>query len=679
MKAKHLLLLACAVVLAGSCTEQNPIENPESILKVQLNAVSDIMSRSTAATAEENKVNTFDVFVFDAETGMLETYQQNVAASAPTAGNLAGELKVGEVTFTLTNKKNKNILAVANAGYNVTYPYTSVGSTYYNTMLDAVAKMNPENQSPSTPFVMSGYVNGVNSTANNITVTMRRRVAKITVVNRSENDGLVITGLQLKQAVNQAYLFKSGHPKSANDLKYIDYNPITVSGTTATLYTYPQPAASNNMTLTVSGTLAGAGFTQTIDVLPLKDGVPQDMNSNTLYTIDITADDQTITADITTQIIEEWSDGSNISGAVTMVKGTAGSLTWTLTADSTLTISGEGEIPYYPSSTTALWHPYREQIKTVTINNGVTSINGYAFHYCSKLTSVTIPSSVIEVVEWAFSDCTGLTAIDVAVDNPAYASEDGVLFNKLKTSLIRYPQGKQDVNYTIPNSVTTIGVNAFVQCARLISIAIPNSVTSIGESAFYDCSGLTSIAIPNSVTSIGYRAFSGCSNLESIVIPNGVTSIEVNTFYGCSGLTTITIPNSVTTIGSCAFWDCSGLTTITIPNSVTSIGSCAFWGCSGLTSITIPSSVTTIEENTFWGCSGLTSITIPSSVTSTERNAFLYCDKLTSVTILATTPPTLGGSNFAQNNVTLYVPTGCVEAYKASAWNGVFTTITEIQ
>ena len=114
-------------------------------------------------------------------------------------------------------------------------------------------------------------------------------------------------------------------------------------------------------------------------------------------------------------------------------------------------------------------------LTSVTIGYSVTSIEDYAFEDCSSLTSVTIPNSVTSIGEWAFEDCTGLTSIDVASDNSNYCSEDGVLFNKDKTTLIQYPEGKQGA-YTIPNSVTSIGRSAFSGCSSLTSVTIPNSV-----------------------------------------------------------------------------------------------------------------------------------------------------------------------------------------------------------
>ncbi len=136
---------------------------------------------------------------------------------------------------------------------------------------------------------------------------------------------------------------------------------------------------------------------------------------------------------------------------------------------------------------------------------------------------------------------------------------------------------------TIPNSVTTIGDDAFENCDSVTSITIPNSVTTIGEYAFRSCDSLISITIPNSVTTIGAFAFGNCNSLKSITIPDSVTTIEGFVFYDCDSLTSITIPDSVTTIGDSAFYDCDSLTSITIPDSVISIGVDAFVDCESIT------------------------------------------------------------------------------------------------
>ena len=132
-------------------------------------------------------------------------------------------------------------------------------------------------------------------------------------------------------------------------------------------------------------------------------------------------------------------------------------------------------------------------LTSITIPNSVTSIGGLAFHNCTGLTSITIPDSVTSIGGWAFNGCTGLTSINVASGNNYYSSNNGVLFNKKKTALIRYPEGKSQTSYTIPNSVTSIGNYAFWGCSGLTSITIPDSVTSIGGVAFDGCTGLKDV------------------------------------------------------------------------------------------------------------------------------------------------------------------------------------------
>ena len=180
-------------------------------------------------------------------------------------------------------------------------------------------------------------------------------------------------------------------------------------------------------------------------------------------------------------------------------------LTWKLTADGTLTISGTGAMKKYNSNYNPSPACGNSSVKKVVIEDGVTSIGYNAFYGCSTLTGITIP-----------------------------------------------------------DSVTSIGGTAFQYCSSLSSITIPNSVTSIGSYAFGTCRSLTSITIPDSITSIGYSTFSYCSSLTSITIPDSVTSIVSYAFQSCSSLTSITIPDSVTSIGDTAFKNCSSLKTISL-------------------------------------------------------------------------------------------------------------------
>jgi hypothetical protein len=357
--------------------------------------------------------------------------------------------------------------------------------------------------------------------------------------------------------------------------------------------------------------------------------------------------------------------------------GTCGkNLTWTL-SNGTLTISGTGDMTDFSSSSSP-WYSSRSSIATVIIGNGVTRIGNYAFYNCSSLATVTIPNSVTSIGIRAFSGCNSLIAINVDANNAVYSSENGVLFNKVKTTLVQYTTGKTDAGYTIPNSVTSIGISAFADCVSLTSVTIPEGVTSIEQEAFSFCENLASLTIPRSVTSIGAAVFNYCENLTSVTIPDGVTSIKAMTFWNCLSLTSINIPNSVTSIGDDAFNTCLSLTSVTIPKNMTSIGKQAFIQCFSLASVIIPNSVTSIGDYAFSAC-GLTSVTIGSSVTSIGKGAFAWCNSLTSVSNLNPAPQSIVPYVFDEVNIgdaTLYVPAQSVALYKATAIWKDFGTIT---
>ena len=285
--------------------------------------------------------------------------------------------------------------------------------------------------------------------------------------------------------------------------------------------------------------------------------------------------------------------GLNLTAYADVQTGKCGdNVTYSLdTSTGVLTISGTGEMT---SS------PFRQNsniIKSVIIENGVTSIGYQTFYDCRSLTSVTIGKSVTSIGVGAFEDCTSLTSI------------------------------------TIPNSVTNIGNFAFSHCLSLTSATIGNSVTSIGVYAFTDCRSLTSITIPDSVTSISNYAFSGCESLTSATIGNSVTSIGSYAFSGCTSLTDVTIGNGVTSIGSYAFYYCR-FTSVTIPNSVTSIGDWVFYNCQSLTSVTIPNSVTSIGDSAFRYCTSLKDVYYTGSQSDWKKISIgSYNDYLTNATI----------------------------------------------
>jgi hypothetical protein len=228
------------------------------------------------------------------------------------------------------------------------------------------------------------------------------------------------------------------------------------------------------------------------------------------------------------------------------------------------------------------------------------------------LTSITIPSSVTSIGESVFAECTSLTFIEVDSGNNNYTSDNGVLFNKEKTTLFCYPAGKTETSYTIPGSVTKIENGAFGGCANLISIEVESGNDSFisDNGVLYDKNKTILICYPIGKTETSY------------MISNSVITIGNDAFSSCQNLTSITIPNSVTAFGERAFSDCTNLTSITIPKSVKSIKHAAFWYCTSLTSITnLNPKPITISENVFPGVPQSAILTVPASAVSAYQKA----------------------------------------------------------
>jgi BspA type Leucine rich repeat region (6 copies) len=183
-----------------------------------------------------------------------------------------------------------------------------------------------------------------------------------------------------------------------------------------------------------------------------------------------------------------------------------------------------------PSSVTniGIYAFYSSGLTNVSIGSGLTTISSYAFEGCGNLLTVAIPNNVISIGDNAF-ESSGLTnvtfgsgvtniggnaflgcpMVNISVDpaNQYFSSADGVLFNKNQTALLYYPQFSLVGNYTIPNSVTNIGVSAFNKAIALTNLTFGNNVSSIGLGALENCLGLTSVTLPNSLISIDGGGF----------------------------------------------------------------------------------------------------------------------------------------------------------------------------
>ena len=315
----------------------------------------------------------------------------------------------------------------------------------------------------------------------------------------------------------------------------------------------------------------------------------------------------------------------------------------------------------------------------------VTAIQDYAFYCDYDITSISIPRTVVTIGGDSFWATQNLTSITIDEDNPVFDSRDncnaiietatntliagcqGTIIPETVTTIGEEAFGSQKnltsidipnsvrsikkrafcytglVHVTIPGSVDTIAESAFYICKQLAELNLGEGVKIIGKSAFYECSQLSGVSIPSSVTSIGISAFACCSNISTMTVDvantvydsrnecNAIIETASNTLI--AGCKTTLIPNNVITIGKNAFSGCRGLTEMDIPNSVQIIDSYAFSGCSGLLTLTIPNSVKEIKNSVFNSCIKLQSVVIPNSVTTIGIGAFSFCEKMTNLTI----------------------------------------------
>ena len=400
--------------------------------------------------------------------------------------------------------------------------------------------------------------------------------------------------------------------------------------------------------------------------------------------------------DISTPITGDISLTARVERTI-VASGTCGkNLTWELTTDGVLTITGTGAMAYHASPDYVPWNDYRGTITALNLTTGITSIGDWAFYDCSGLTSLSIPDSVTSIGKYAFGHCTGLTSL------------------------------------TVPEGIVSIGACAFYGCSGLTSVSIPTSVTAIGSDAFTDCSGLesatyagtmeqwrnirwyfpavcvdgtllnygncgadgdnltytltgdgvltitgsgemmdyvsnsmpwykyqssiTSILFSGDITSIGNYAFYDCTSVSSVTIPDSVTSLGAHCFACCSGLKAVTLSKNITSYGYWAFTECTGLSEITIPEGIETVGFGCFYKCTSLASVTLPNSLTSIGSGAFHYCSSLSSVTIPQNVTSIDPYAFSDCTDLKTVYFQGN--GITGYSNIFNNAVTAYYPKG---------------------
>jgi hypothetical protein len=353
---------------------------------------------------------------------------------------------------------------------------------------------------------------------------------------------------------------------------------------------------------------------------------------------------------------------------------------------------------------------------SITLPPSLTTIGDYAFNG-SSLTSMNIPASVTAIGVRALDNCHEMEIITVAAANPNYSSLDGVLFDKDRFTLIKYPASKPG-NYLIPDEVFVIAEKSFGGYG-LTSVTISENVTLIDSTAFEACLGLTSItvvpgnpvfsslngvlfdesfqtllvypggktgsyAIPAGVLGVAERAFSICWNLTGVTIPEGVISIGDVAFYYCEQLETLTLPASLASLGDAVFAACDSLLNVHVTPGGATYGSengvlfnadrsvLLYFPVGRTGSYSIPQGTQRIEAFAF-GNSELSEVSVPTSVTQLGDSAFIHARELESL-IFAGNAPLLGtdslpDSYFAHDEFTIYFYEGA-SGYTVPTWYG---------
>lgn len=284
-------------------------------------------------------------------------------------------------------------------------------------------------------------------------------------------------------------------------------------------------------------------------------------------------------------------------------KGADGTINWKFYEDGTLVVDGTGATPdWWP------WYAYKDKVKTITVEEGITTLGVGGFMEHPNLTTVTIEGKLDSVSQCTFENCPQLKSI------------------------------------TFSKGVSTIGNSAFIGCNTLSEINISKGSTVIEPQAFLGCKNLSTVNIADGISNVGEFAFMNCSKLSNLTFSDSATTIGKGAFYGCKSLTTVKLPQNLTVISEDTFHDCINLTNITIPEKVNEIGNQAFLRCSKLKNINFPTTLKTIGQLAFTECGNLESIEIPANVTAIGNQAFINCANLSIVTIAK------GAKNIASNS-----------------------------
>ena len=301
-----------------------------------------------------------------------------------------------------------------------------------------------------------------------------------------------------------------------------------------------------------------------------------------------------------------------------LITGVCGeNATWKLNGSGVLTVSGTGEMydfSYYYEPMIP-WTDHLDAIKSVVIEEGITSVGNFAFSNAANLTEVTMADSVTSIGESAFRNCSKLSNVDWSEN---LTTIEGFAFMNC---------------YALPaaelNNAQTIGNSAFFGCSALTELDLGESLIAVNTLAFSGCTALTEVTLPDSVTGMGSDVFSGCTALTTVKLSNALTDLPKYTFNDCTSLKNVTMPEYLTTIGERAFYCCSSLETIDLPYSMIAIGDDAFGHCTSLSDIQLPMALSYVGYFAFNGCTSLTNMEFPPNLTYFTGGSFYDCTGLT--------------------------------------------------
>ena len=337
-----------------------------------------------------------------------------------------------------------------------------------------------------------------------------------------------------------------------------------------------------------------------------------------------------------------------------------GNISWALSEDGVLTISGQGNTKEYhvdsfmdyeysfdpahdtfqgydfdhPKDEKPGWYNYRDSIKSVIIDEGVTSLRAGLLNGLTNADTVKIPASVNRIEPWTF-ELDGYPSIVVDTNNPNFKSVDGVLYSKDMKTLLRYPKHKNG-EFKIPDSVENIGFSAFAGAEGLTKLTIPKTVKKVGWTCFYNAANLQKVSFEGKLDTVDTGMFLNCGALKSVTLPSNVKTIGQSAFYNCKKLENIKFRSTTTDIGDYAFYNCTALKSIDGAKSIRTIGKRAFENCGSLTSVDLSGKIIRIGNRAFYGCKKLTSVKVSKKLVLIDKEAFYGCKKLKEIQTVKT-------------------------------------------